>query len=222
MLMQIDSPDRILETGVKNMNKQYDQKLQPNDFVMALQEMGTYVDVSINDLLHIQKLAEKYSRLRNTEGVLVAKLMSQPVVTVRPDSSLSDAAHLLVKHKISGLPIVSDQDKLIGIITEADFLRALGVPSRHPGHSVWQTLENIFNQPVQVSDTEGLVSDLMMKNVITISPHRSLNNALEKMKQHQIKRLVVCDDAQRVIGMITRSDLISLFFDHFKTNKTVI
>ena len=205
------------------MNKQHDQKLQANDFVMALQEMGTYVDVSINDLMHIQKLAEKYSRLRNTESVLVAKLMSHPVVTVKPDSTLSDAAHLLVTHKISGLPVVNDENKLVGIITEADFLRALGVPPRHPGHSVWQTLENIFNQPVvQASDTEGLVSDLMMKNVITISPHRSLHNALEKMKQNQIKRLVVCDDAQRVIGMITRSDLISLFFDHFKTSKTVI
>ena len=204
------------------MNKQHDQKLQANDFVMALQEMGTYVDVSINDLMHIQKLAEKYSRLRNTESVLVAKLMSQPVVTVKPDSTLSDAAHLLVTHKISGLPVVNDENKLVGIITEADFLSALGVPPRHPGHSVWQTLENIFNQPVQAPESEGLVANLMMKNVITIAPHRSRHHALEKMKQNQIKRLVVCDDAQRVIGMITRSDLISLFFNHFKTSKTVI
>lgn len=203
------------------MNKQCDQKLQPNDFVMALQEMGTYVDVSINDLLHIHKLAEKYSHLRNTESVLVAKLMSHPVITVKPGSSLSDAAHLLVTHKISGLAVVNEENKLVGIITEADFLRALGVPSRHPGHSIWQTLENIFNLPVQAPEPEGLVSNLMMKNVITISPNRSLHHALEKMKQNQIKRLIVCDDAQQVIGMITRSDLIRLFFDHFKVSNTV-
>jgi CBS-domain-containing membrane protein len=197
------------------MNRQDAQKLQPNDFVMALQEMGTLVDVTVEDLMQLCQMAEKYARKRNRESMLVDKLMTQPIKTVHPDCSLSDAAHLLVTDKISGLPVVDDHNKLIGIITEADFLRVLGIPSHHPRHSVWQTLEDMFSQSAQVREPEGLVADIMMNSVITISTQHTLHHALDVMKQNQIKRLIVCDEDRHVVGMITRSDLVRVFFDRF-------
>jgi CBS domain-containing membrane protein len=197
------------------MNKQNGERLQASDFVMALQEMGTLIDVSVDDLLQINRKAEKYASMRNRESVLVEKLMTQPVETVRADCTLSDAAHLMVSKRISGLPVVDDENRIVGIITEADFLRALGVPSHQPHHSVWQTLEHMFSQPVQVRETEGMVSDLMIDKVVTVTPQQSLHQVLAVMKQNQIKRIVVCDEARHVIGMITRSDLVRMFFDQF-------
>jgi len=197
------------------MNKQDTPKLQPDDFVMALQELGTTIDVTVDDLMWLQQAAEKYARLRNRESLSVDKLMTRQIKTVHPESTLSDAAHILATNKISGLPVVDDNNKLVGIITEADFLRALGVPSHHPSHSVWQTLENMFNHSVQVREPEGLVADLMMHSVITISPQHTLHHALDGMKQNQIHRLVVCDEDRHVVGMVTRSDLVRVFFDHF-------
>ena len=61
--------------------------------------------------------------------------MSQPVRTVHPQTPLADAAHLMVTERISGLPVVDDAGALVGIITEADFLRALGVPAHQPHHN---------------------------------------------------------------------------------------
>ena len=200
------------------MNRQY---LQANDFVLALQEMGTYIDVSVDDLMQLHQKAEKYARRRDRESRLVKELMTQPVKTVHPDCTLSDAAHLLVTSKISGLPVVDDNNKLVGIITEADFLRALGVPSHQSGYSVWQTLENMFHQQVQASEPEGVVADLMIKKVVTVTPQHSLYQVLDVMKQNQIKRVIVCDENQHVVGMITRSDLVRIFFDHFIKVKTV-
>ncbi|MDT8282030.1 MAG: CBS domain-containing protein [Gammaproteobacteria bacterium] len=197
------------------MNKQSGQRLQAADFVMAMQEMGTFIDISVDDLLLIHQKAEKYASMRNRESVMVEKLMTHPVKTVQADSPFSDAAHLMVTNKISGLPVVDDENKIVGIITEADFLRALGVPTHQPNHSVWQTLENMFSQPVQVHETEGLVADLMINNVITITPQQSLHQVLDVMKHNRIKRVVVCDETQHVVGMITRSDLVRMFFDHF-------
>jgi len=196
------------------------QHLQANDFVLALQEMGTYVDVSVDDLMLLHQKAEKYARRRDRESRLVEKLMTQPVITVRPDCTLSDAAHLLVTSKISGLPVVDDGNKLVGIITEADFLRALGVPSHQPGQSVWHTLENMFHQEVQACEPEGVVGDLMIKKVVTITPQHSLHQVLDVMKQNQIKRVIVCDENQHAVGMITRSDLVRIFFDHFNKVET--
>ncbi len=195
-------------------------QLQPDDFVLALKEMGTYIDVSIDDLMQLNQKAEKYARRRARESRLVEELMTQSVITVHPDCTLSDAAHLLVTSKISGLPVVDDENKLLGIITEADFLRALGVPTHRSGHSVWQTLENMFHQQVQALEPEGVVADLMIKKVVTVTPQHSLHQVLDVMKQNEIKRVIVCDDNQHVVGMITRSDLVRIFFDHFIKVKT--
>jgi CBS-domain-containing membrane protein len=192
-----------------------------DDFARALQEMGTYMDVSVDDLLQVQTLAMKHARMRKTQDREISSLMTQPVISIAPDCSLSDAAHLLVTHRISGLPIVDESNKLLGIITEADFLRALGVPSHHPGHHLWQTLENMFHPTVQVRETEGTVAELMVREVVTLSDQANLHDALELMKQHRIKRLVVCDESQQVVGMLTRSNLVRVFFDHFISQQAV-
>lgn len=186
-----------------------------NDYVKAIQEMDTFVDITINDLISIEQKAEKYARMREREGILVEKLMTSSVITIKHDARLSEAAHLLVSKRISGIPVVDDDSKIIGIITEADFLRALGVPSQRESHSVWETLENMFANPPRVRESGDLVSDLMVKNVVTTTPWQTLHEVLDSMKEHQIKRLVVCDESKHVIGMVTRSDLVRLFFDHF-------
>ncbi|MDA3868802.1 MAG: CBS domain-containing protein [Gammaproteobacteria bacterium] len=200
------------------MSEEDVHKLQPNDFAMALQEQGTYIDVSVDDLMQLYHAAERYARIRKSESVLVEKIMMQPVTTVQADCSLSEAAHLLVTLKISGLPVVDKDNRLVGIITEADFLHELGMPSRQPDHNVWKALENMFSHHVEVRELEGEVADLMVSKVITVSPQQTLHQALEVMKQHTIRRLVVCDEARHVVGLITRSDLVRVFFDHFKSD----
>ena len=65
----------------------------------------------------------------------VSKVMSKNVYTVKPESSILDAAELMLEHKISGLPVVNDDDSLVGIITESDIFRML-VRNRVPKLSV--------------------------------------------------------------------------------------
>lgn len=200
---------------LRNNNKVVAEKI-PDDYAMALEEMNTFIDVTMEDLIQLNQKAEKYARMRDKESILVEKLMTHPVKTIQPDCSFSDAVHLLVTNKISGLPVVDEKNKLIGIITEADFLSAIGVPLHQPSHSVWQTLENIFSNPPKVYEPYALVSDLMVKNVISITPQQTLHDVLNAMKKNQIKRLVVCDKSKHVVGIVTRSDLVRLFFDYFQ------
>jgi CBS domain-containing protein len=109
--------------------------------------------------------------------------------------------------------VVNSDQQLVGMLTEADFLRALGVPSHHPTHSLWQTLEAMFLHPRDIQEPRGLVGELMVTDVVAVTPDQNLHDVLEAMKKHRIKRLVVCDGERRVVGMITRSDLVRLFFD---------
>jgi CBS domain-containing membrane protein len=186
------------------------------DFVSALAEADTFVDITVDNLMELNARAEKHARFRITGSLRVADLMSQPVVTVTADCSLSEAAHLLVTRRISGLPVVDDDGRLRGVITEADFLRTLGVPSHHPTHSLWQTLEAMFGHHSEIREPAGTVAEVMVTDVVTAAPAQTLHDVLELMKRNRIKRLVVCDDARRVVGMITRSDLVRVFFDRIR------
>jgi CBS domain-containing membrane protein len=188
-------------------------KLTRDDIVRALKEVGTYMDITVDDLMGIYMKAEKYAELRSLDRLLVRDVMSTPVTTIHYARTLAAAAHLLVTNKISGLPVIGDAEELVGVITEADFLRALGVPSPHPTQTVWDTLEGMFSPDVKPLKPEEQVSNLMNAKVITISPEKTLREVLDIMKKHKIKRVVVCDADRTVVGMVARSDLVRVFFD---------
>ncbi|MCB1757559.1 MAG: CBS domain-containing protein [Gammaproteobacteria bacterium] len=190
--------------------------LSRDDFERALNEMDSFIDVSVKDLMDISEKAGLHAERRNIASIRIETLMSKPVVSVGLETPLAEAADLLVSKRISGLPVTDAQNKLAGVITEADFLRALGVPSHQPNHSIWQTLEMIFRHPPPAKGASEEIETLMTRNVITVSPEQTLNDALEAMKKHRIKRLVVTDAEDRVVGMITRSDLIRVFFARMK------
>ncbi len=198
------------------MPRNPDTDMSREDFVNAMREMGTFVDVSVDDLLEINRKAAKYARIRKTEAIRIDKLMTRNVTTVTPDTTLAEAAHLLVTRRISGLPVVDRQQRLVGIVTEADFLRAMGVPSPHPTHSLWQSLEAMFAHPAIIGEATGSVADIMVENVITVQAGQTLHDVVELMKHNRIKRVIVCDEENHVQGMITRSDLVRVFFDRLR------
>lgn len=189
------------------------------DYQRALESMGTLIDVAAQDVMTLAERAEHFSRQRANEALGVTQIMSQPVQFVHPETPMSEAAHLMVKERISGLPVVDDNDQLIGIITEADFLRGLGLPAHYPTHNVWQTLEAMFShfghQP-QLEAPNAPVSAYMVRDVVCILPDDNVNGVLERMKRHQIKRVLVCDQDRHLLGVITRSDLVRVFFDQYK------
>jgi CBS-domain-containing membrane protein len=190
--------------------------LSREDFEQALDEMGSVVDVTVNDLIQITDKARRHAQLRRTESILIENLMSRPVRTIMADAPLSEAAHLLLTGHISGLPVVDRENHLTGIITEADFLCAIGLPCHQPTHNLWQTLEGMFSQPLQLREPSENVGALMVVDVITVQPRQTLHDAVAAMKTHRVKRLVVVDDQRTPVGMITRSDLVRVFFERVR------
>jgi CBS-domain-containing membrane protein len=194
------------------------QRPQRADFQQALKSMDTYMDITVDDLMTLSQRAEQFANRRASVAIQVSHIMSQPVRSVRPQTPLSEAAHLMVTQRISGLPVVDEAGHLAGIITEADFLRALGVPAHQPHHNLWQTLESLFSHLAHHGEPEtpdDPVTAHMVKNVVCVHPDQDLHAVIEVMKRNSVKRLVVCDHDRRVVGMVTRSDLVRLFFDRY-------
>jgi CBS domain-containing membrane protein len=88
------------------MSNPHDDSKRPRraDFQQALQSMDTYIDITVDDLMALTQRAEQFASRRATEAIGVSQIMSRPVRTVHPQTPLTDAAHLMVSEKISGLP----------------------------------------------------------------------------------------------------------------------
>jgi CBS domain-containing membrane protein len=193
------------------------------DYEHALQSMETFMDIGVNDLMTLAERAQHFAGQRAIESHTISRIMSQPVRVVHPQTPMSEAAHLMVSERISGLPVVDDADHLVGIITEADFLRGLGVPAHQPAHNLWQTLESMFGHLAHHAELEGPddpVSAHMVREVVCASPQNNVHDALDLMKRHRVKRLLVCDPTRHVLGVVTRSDLVRLFFDRYTQSGT--
>ena len=136
----------------------------------------------------------------------VLDLMTTEVVTVTPGMSLKEAARTMTDLGVSGLPVLDDQGRIVGIITEADFLaREAGraEPRRR------RLLDALFSEP-QIAEAEN-VEQAMTLDPVVIYPEASLTEAARVMVNHGVKRLPVVDAEGKLRGVISRADVVAAF-----------
>ena len=147
-------------------------------------------------------------QVRHAEKMRVADVMTRDVLTIRQGTSLAEAARTMSQHHVSGLPVVDVDDRLIGVLTEADFLSAMDLR----GGGGLQDLFDLVVRKRRSKKTMGtIVDDLMTRNPFTIEQGDSLQQAIEAMDKNRVKRLIIVDDEKRVSGIVARADLIKLF-----------
>jgi len=138
----------------------------------------------------------------------VADIMTSPVTGIAPTASIADAARVMLDNKVSGLPVVSADKRLIGIVTESDFLRRveLGTQKRR---SRWLDLVRGTDRQAEdyIHAAGRRVEDIMTRQVLSISPDVSLERLVRLMQAHGIKRVPVVGD-NRLVGIVSRADLM--------------
>ena len=146
-------------------------------------------------------------QIRHARSMHVAEVMTREVVTVALGSALTATADLLVARKISGAPVVDAEGRLVGIITEADFLSAMNLQ----GGGVADVLETLVRKRRVRKGMGTIVDDIMTRSPITIAETATLADAVALMDRNKVKRLVVTDALQQVCGIVSRGDLLKLF-----------
>ena len=137
----------------------------------------------------------------------VIDLMTAEVVTVRPQTPLKEAARLMVLSRVSGLPVTDDDGVLVGIITEGDFLHREVERERPRRHGL---LDALLGGAHSLAEAE-LVEEAMSTGVVTIPPDATLADAARVMASREVKRLPVVDDEGKVLGVISRADIVAAF-----------
>ena len=145
----------------------------------------------------------------------VINVMMSTVVSVSPETSIRDAIKLMLQHRVSGLPVVDEEQALVGILTEGDLLRRVEIGTERK-HNRWLSfLLNMDDLAVEYVHAHGRkVSEVMTPvPIITARENTPLEEVARLMEKHHIKRLPVMRGT-KVIGIISRADLIRAVMNH--------
>ncbi len=135
-------------------------------------------------------------------------IMTTTVVTVLPDASIAEIAHLLLERRISAVPVVDSVGRLLGIVSEGDLMRRPETGTeRHP--SWWLSLVASPDERAMayVKAHGGHARDAMTRDVISVSEETSLEDVAELLEKHRIKRVPVVRDG-KLCGIVSRADLL--------------
>ncbi|MFF8939296.1 CBS domain-containing protein [Streptomyces paradoxus] len=123
----------------------------------------------------------------------VGEVMTSDVVQACRTTPFKEVVRLLDHHRISGLPVVDDDDKVLGVVSGTDLVRAqANRTGRGPARAV-------------------TAQDLMSAPAITVHPEQSVPDAARLMERRGVERLPVVDEEDRLIGITTRRDLLRVF-----------
>ena len=142
----------------------------------------------------------------------VAELMNRDVLTVLPTTPLSEAIKILVDRQISGLPVVDEAGKLVGVISESDLMwREKGL-DRPPYIMLLDSVIYLQNPAKHDRDLHKVlgqtVGEVMTAQAISITADTTIPAAARIMHEKKIHRLPVIDAQERPIGIITQSDIV--------------
>ncbi|WP_242586942.1 CBS domain-containing protein [Streptomyces sp. MST-110588] len=151
---------------------------------------------------------------------LIDQVMNRDVVRTGPAASFKDVADLLAQHGIGGAPVVDDDDKVLGVVSETDLLlrqAAQEGAARHwfsrarrsGGARGMRAMHGVHGAQAKVRGRTA--RELMSAPAVTIGPRQTVTEAARTMAGRRVERLPVVDDEGRLMGIVTRSDLLSVF-----------
>ncbi len=138
-------------------------------------------------------------------------LMNTPVITIREDATVAEAARLMLDRDVSALPVLNGNDRLVGILTHSDF--GLSPKFRPLSENIYSllgstsTFEHMEETARQVGNKR--IGDVMRRSVIVVHGSDSVEHVARLMLRWQIHRLPVMDDG-KLVGIITRHDFLKL------------
>jgi CBS domain-containing protein len=134
----------------------------------------------------------------------VKEVMNPRPRTIHPDTTIRGTMQRLRQQIEDCLPVVDENEKLVGVVTESDILYALRIPSRQS--TIGSTM--VRQAMKQFASNAG---ELMTKNPISVTPDMSIQETLNIMVEHKHRHLPVVEKNNKLVGLISLREIISLY-----------
>ncbi len=186
-------------------------EITDEDILSAMRSMEGYIDITPADFREFYIKAYKHARERLLHGITAGQIMTRPVYSIASESNISLAADIMAKKKVSGLPVINNGEELVGIISEKDLVKS--VIKDDPPSLMSVIARCLSNKGCLALSLRKLkVVDLMTAPAIAVFENTPLSGIINLLNKGSINRLPVKERNNRLIGIITRSDIIKAIY----------
>ena len=182
--------------------------MSDEDIMEAMRSIPGYLDITPSDFKEIYLSAYRVAVARIRQSIRAGDIMTRDVVFVTRETPLKEVARIIAENGVSGLPVVDDERRVVGIISEKDFLALMGT-------SRWVSFMEVIAECLNgkgcpaVSVKKKTAEDLMTRPAITASEDDTAFGISEILSSRGINRIPITDARQRLVGIVTRADLIT-------------
>lgn len=179
--------------------------ISDDDVAAAAKEMKLRLNLTAEDLKKLCLGAFMHSRTKRSSLLRVRDAMTRDVISVGKYDDISQVVMTLAENNISGLPVVDRENRVVGIISEADVVSMVGSTR---AHTFKDLVRYALGHHLPERKRGHMVGDIMNAPAVTVSPDIEISEAVRLMDERRIRRLPVVDKRQRLIGMLSRSDIV--------------
>ena len=165
------------------------RRLAPVTAVQQISKTSEITKDSAARVNRINQYADLSKRKERKRVIHALDIMSSPVFSLNENSAIADAQKIFSEHKYRHIPVISNSGKLVGIISDRDFVGSVGSKS-------------------------GKISDYMITNILTARPQTEIKAIAEVMIEHRIGCLPILDERATLVGILTRSDILRAIVNH--------
>jgi CBS domain-containing protein len=136
------------------------------------------------------------------------QIMTRPVITVTPETTIVEAANTMLQKHVSGLPVVDTAGKLVGIVSEGDFIRRSEIGTQRKRGRFLKFILGPGRAATDFVHEHGhKVAEIMTTEPLTVTEDATLERIVELMEKNNVKRLPVTRD-DKIVGIVSRSNLL--------------
>jgi CBS domain-containing membrane protein len=182
-------------------------EIKEEDILEAMRAIPGYLDITPGDFKEVYRLAFQHALERLSREVTADKIMTLDVVTVAPETPVAEVAAAMGRRGISGVPVVDAGQKVVGVISEKDFLTRMGV--KEPMNFMSLVANCLMTKGcVALPIKAALAGDIMNAPAVTVGPATPVKDIATLLTQRGINRVAVTDPDGRLLGLVSRGDII--------------
>lgn len=184
--------------------------LSDEDVIAAMREIQGYLDITPADFREVFQVAYVHTVHRIRSALRATDIMTRPPRCVDGDMDLIEAATLLAEHGFSGAPVTDAEGRVIGVLSEKDYLAHMGVGK---GGTFMEIIAFCLNQKGFMATTllNHTAREIMTAPPITAAPETTMDEISALFIGRRINRLPIVDGEGRPVGIVTRTNLVQSY-----------
>lgn len=193
--------------NIKKKDLTIDIEISDNDIYEAMKDIPGYLDITPADLKDVYKFAYRHALQRITQAVRAHDIMTTQVFSVNRTTPVMEVAELMAEKTVSGIPVLEEDGKVAGIISEKDFLSHMG--SRDKTHFMAVVAECLKGKgcvamPIRSQKAE----DIMTWPAVTVKEDTSVIEIANLFTEKNINRVPVINEEGSLKGIVSRADIV--------------